>query len=390
MTSPPLVAEQPHFGRRLAGFTAWAYLGATLLGVVMRFDLVGVRSGLAFDHLLHAHSHTLYFGWAALGVLAAARASFRLPTSLLRWSTAILVATTPLLFLGFLATGYHPFTIAVSTVVMLAWYGVAAVWWSQCRHLEPLVALAFRYGLSYLVASSLGIWALAVIQATGGSDLAQSLAVHAFLLGFGWFLVFMVLGAVMFHRHRLGLSIGVGAVTRSLHGWAAVAWATFPLGVVGGPEVWGLGPIARVAGFVILIPSVAWIVAWWKAAQPGPTQLLHRVSAMWFGLATFTTAVAASTGSAALLAAGRQGVVIYLHAVFAGLVTPLLVLALSAQVPLLWLRVHHGGLAAMLIGLAMVTLGSAVLGMWVAAAGAVVLWFAGLGWAWPLLRGLGW
>src|SRR5688572_213338 len=64
------------FGRRLpralARNAVIAYIGATGLGAVMRFDLIGLRSGIPFDHLLHAHSHTLYFGWGALGLLAAA------------------------------------------------------------------------------------------------------------------------------------------------------------------------------------------------------------------------------------------------------------------------------------------------------------------------------
>jgi hypothetical protein len=70
-----------------------------------------------------------------------------------------------------------------------------------------------------------------------------------------------------------------------------------------------------------------------------------------------------------------------------GFVTPLLVMALSERTPWFWLAVHHGGLAAMVSGLAMVAIGPVVLGMSVAVAGAVVLWIAGLGWAWQLLRG---
>ena len=363
-----------------------AYLAATLLGVVMRFELVGMSFGIDFDHLLHAHSHTLYFGWAGLGLLAVARTRFREVTAPMRWSVAGLVALTPLLFLGFLATGYHPFTIAISTVVMLGWYVVAMGWWRQLASVDHVVAVAFRYGLVYLVGSSLGIWALAAVQATEGPALAENLAIHAFLAGFGWFFVFAVVGALLIHEDRLGLNLARTDVTRVLHWWAALAWITFPLGVVGGPEVWMLGPAARIAGLVSIVPGLWWVSLMWRGTHTSRNRLVLRSAALWFGLATLTTGTAAVLGSAALTAGGRQGVVIHLHALFAGFVTPLLAMALSRTVAGYALVAHHGALGVMLAGLVLVALGWVTVGMWVAAIGAVALWLAGVRWSAPIAR----
>lgn len=371
---------------RFARAAAAAYVAATLLGVVMRFELLGARSGIPFDHLLHAHSHTLYFGWAGLGILAAARAGLRV-TKPLRWAGVAVTMAVPFLYFGFLATGYAPFTIGASTAVMVGWYVVAGAWCRQLANFDPIAALAFRYGIVYLVASTLGIWALAGIQATGGTALAEDLAIHAFLLGFGWFVVFMVVGGVMAHQDRLGLAFGERATRWTLHGWAVAAWAVFPLGVVGGAEMTGLGPLARAAGIALMVPGLAWVVVVWRAAKHGPMQLLHRLSVLWFGLTIAATAAAAVLGSEGLHMAGRQGVVIFLHALFAGFVTPVLVVLISRRLPIGALWFHHAGLAVMVLGLVIIAAGGSLFGLRLAAAGAVSLWVAGIGWAVPIVRG---
>ena len=355
-----------------------SYLGATLLGLVMRFEFVGLGTGIAFDHLLHAHSHALYFGWMGLGLLAASLPIFD-PTPLRR-TVRLLVVLVPVMAAGFLAMGYHPVTIAVSTIVMFAWYVVMVVWWRGLGGLESIAALAYRYGIVYLGLASLGIWALAVVQASNGPALAEDLAIHAFLLGFGWFVVFGVVGSLMAARDRLGLSFSSPRLRFVLHAWGSAAWATFALGVSGGPEVWRLGPVARLAGVFLLVPAALFIGALSNASTERPIRRLMRLAALWFAVATVTTAGAAVGGTAALDAVGRQGVVIHLHATFVGFVTPLLVVVLAAAIPR-GLLAHHGSLAVMLSGLGVAASGKPVLGMWIAAVAAVALWLAGAVWS---------
>jgi hypothetical protein len=361
---------------------AVSYVAATLVGVVMRFELVGAGVGAPFDHLLHAHSHTLYFGWAALGALAGGMPTFPRVTPTLGRTAIGLVVGVPLLFVGFLVVGYSPVTIAVSTLVMVGWYLAAASWWRQTAGLDRTATVAFRGGLVYLVASSLGVWVLAALRAGGGgTTLQEGLAVHAFLVGFGWFFVFAVVGLLVQHAERLGLRLDVASVQRSLRWWLGLAWITFPLGVDGGPEVGGLGSAARLAGILLIVPGARWVWTMWRGAMPGPTRALHRLAAMWFGLATVGAAGAAVFGTPALVAAGRQGIVIHLHALFVGYVTSSLVLVLTDAAPNRALRLHHIGLSVMLVALALVPLSDPEPGLWMAAAGATVLWLAGVGWA---------
>lgn len=383
--SPEPSEPRKPLSRLLIRVAVFSYLGATLLGVVMRFEFVGARSGVPFDHLLHAHSHTLYFGWMALGLLAAGLPRFGRVTPALRRTAHTLVLFTPVLALGFLAVGYHAFTIAVSTAVMLGWYVVIVSWWRQLPPPESATSLAYRYALGYLAASSLGIWALAAIQATDGPALAQELAIDAFLLGFGWFVVFAITGSLMASRRQLGLTIDPHRLRAVLHGWGATAWATFALGVPGGPEVWGLGPTARLAGLLVIIPGSVFIHQLWTATTEPRLRLLIRLAALWFAVGLATTATAALGGSAALMAGGRQGVIIHLHATFVGFVAPLLVLALTPAKPRS-LYVHHAALAVMLFGLVIVATGEPRTGMWIAAIGAIALWMAGAAWARSIVR----
>lgn len=381
-TSLPLspVARLLSDGVGLCRVAAVFYVAATLLGVAMRFALAGRGVGVPFDHLLHAHSHTLYFGWAALGLLAGAIGTFSRVTKLLARTLIGMVAGVSLLFVGFLVTAYHPVTIILSGLVMLCWYLVAGSWWRQNARLGPTAAMAIRGGLVYLVVSSFGVWALGAIRASNGTALDEGLAVHAFLLGFGWFFVLTVVGLTFHHGKRLGLSLDEVGVRKALRWWMWSAWITFPLGVVGGPEVLGLGDAARLAGIVLLVPGFQWVRAVWKGALPGPNQILHRAAASWFALATITTAVVAVGGTPALLAAGRSGVVIYLHALFVGFVTPSLVLVLHRSRPQSALILHHMALAGMLVGLALVPLTPSAAGLWIAAGASVCLWLAGVWW----------
>lgn len=58
----------PTFLRLSVGF----YVLALALGLVLRVFFVAPFGGLVFQNAVHAHSHTLYFGWGALGILALA------------------------------------------------------------------------------------------------------------------------------------------------------------------------------------------------------------------------------------------------------------------------------------------------------------------------------
>lgn len=348
------------------------FLVASALGLVLRFGFLGLALPVPFDHLLHAHSHALYFGWAALAILAAA--AYAPPIR--RWAWAGL-GLIPLLTVAFLLQGYGPFSIAVSTTVMLVWYGAMVSWWRH-RGGDPL----FRASFVYVVLASAGIWVLAGLQATGhGDGLAPRLAIHAFLSTFAWSLV---LGTV-------ALAVQGGLIPRASGqrtiGWmGAFGWVLFPLGVVGGPEVPILGWAARGAAGAMVVPTVHWMKTLWRSH--GGTAM--RMAAAWLGIAVAGLLAAAAGGSSLLIAVGRPGIVIYLHALLLGYVSSVLIWYLSpSAVPQVGnaLSIHHLGVAVMLAGVAGPLAGFESLASdWAAAIGAVLVWGAAWGWSIPRWR----
>lgn len=372
--------------QRLLAFSVLAYLVSTSVGVVMRFEFLGLNTGIPFDHLLHSHSHTLYFGWAGLAILVLATDSLPARTRTLRWATIGIAVSMPPMFIGFLYLGYHPVTIAISTVVMLLWYATAFEWWRAARTMKGAGVRLLRGALGYLVASSLGIWVLAFLQASGvGTPLSEGLAVHAFLSGFAWFMILGIAGLVVSRYDNAVPRLGPGATSRAGVWWVSLAWITFPLGVSGGPEISGLGPLSRIAGILLLYPAWLWVRSVWSAAGRGGQGRLWRASAAWFALPALGAAAVGIGGSALLDVVGRQGVVIYLHALLAGFVTTVIVLLATASVPQRFLQLHSVALAVMLVGLGLLVFGEHSIGSSLAAWSALALWLAGIGWARPLL-----
>lgn len=348
----------------------------------MRFELLGPRTGIPFDHLLHAHSHTLYFGWAGLGVLVEAMRLLPGTSKGLRRTAILLALSIPAVFFGFLGLGYHPVTIAISTVVMFTWYLAAWLWWREARTLKGVGISLLRVAFGYLIGSSLGIWVLGILQASEtGTVLSEALAVHAFLLGFAWFLVLGVVGLIVANAHRLGLTVDDDVVRRALTWWAPLAILTFPLGVSGGPEVASLGPAARLAGLALLYPAWIWTRALWHAAPSGGRGRAWRATAIWFGASAVSTAVVSIGGTSALSAAGRHGVVLYLHVLLVGFISASLFALLPTRTSYGVVNAHHVTLGVMITGLALAMAGSVTTGLRLAAVGAVGLWGVGLVWA---------
>ncbi len=357
-----------------------SYIAATAVGVAMRLQYLGLSVPIPFDHLLHAHSHTLYFGWAGLAILSGAIAVAGRRLQSMNAAAAALLASPPALLIGFAALGYHPITIAISTVVMLVWYTVIVAWWISVRALRTTGHTALRAAMGYLVVASGGVWVLAGLQATGrGGALAESLAVHAFVGGFGWFMVLGVVGLLATNADQLNIHFEDATLRSVIRWWVPLAWLTFPLSVAGGPETPILGPVSRLAGLALLVPAWLWVRTLWNAS-PGRAATLWRMAAAWFALFSLTLASVAVVGSQALTAGGRQAVVIHLHALLVGFVTGSLAVIGLHNRPNAAIWYHHVALAVMLAGLLGVQLGAVQPGLWVAAGGAVVLWCTGVVW----------
>jgi len=371
--------------RSLLAWAAVAYLLSITLGFILRLHLVMPIPGVEYDHYLHAHSHTLYFGWVAVTVLALASqligASSR---STLRLGTGLLIGAGAM-FLAFLQGGYGPLSIAVSTAVMFGWYWAALWWWRRARGLRSTSHSYLRAAFGYMVASTFGIWVLAYLQASEtGTPLTEDLAIAAFLLGYSWFFIFSVLGLISGYGDLLGIHLDDAVLKRALRWAVPAAWITFPLGVVGGAETDILGFAARIAAVILLYPAWLWVRELWMTRK-----LVARTLAMWFAAATLLGA-AAVPGLSTPAVAARQPVVMYLHILLLGFVTGALIAigAAANRTPLTMWWVHHGGLAIMSLGLGMAslaTMGAAAAsllmpGLWIAVAGGLIIYASAFPW----------
>lgn len=372
------------------------YLVSIALGVVLRFYYLMPIEGLVFGHAIHAHSHTLYFGWAALGILALmyerVGATGRGARAVLWATVAIAIAT----FVSFLQGGYSLPSIVISSLSLLVWGAAAVVFFRAARGRRGLDVSLYRWGVVYLVIAVCFALSRVLFIALHTGPLAKSLAVFGFLNAFAWFFVLSITGLLVAHARAHRLHLPERALARMLHLVAPVAWLCFPLGVAG--EVGPLGVAARGAALVIALGAGTGAMALWRAGSLSPRgedRRALRWLGLWLGLEA-TLALGGALGLADVAVRSRHLVVAYLHVLLVGFVTFGLMTVARDRLGVrlgvaLW--AHNLGLALMLVGLAISgapALGVEPLpmrlGLVLAAIGGVVILAAGLGWAGAMVR----
>ncbi len=390
---------QPGWGmRHTLRLALGFYLLATALGLLLRVAFVQRVAGLDFSHALHAHSHTLYFGWVGLAVFALAfqriGAGGRAVSAVLASIAAISLAS----FFTFLQGGYSRPSIIVSSVALGVWLAAAGLWWRRARGQRGVDVAFLRAATVYLVlAVGAALARVGLLVAKVGDPLPGRLTVFAFLHCFAGFFLLAVMGLLIAEAPRLGVRFDEARLRRQLRVMAPLAWLTFPLGVAGGDEG-ALGLVARVAALVLLYPGALWVGNLWaSAASAGRTVRAGlRWLAVWFALKLGMEA-AGALGLAAWAVRQRHPSILFLHVVLLGFVTGgllLLVLPRLGRSLAPALTLHHLGLAGMSLGLGLTSLAGLGLpalvrpGLVLAAAGGggIVLACVGFTLGAPLLR----
>ncbi|MCP3142057.1 hypothetical protein [Pyxidicoccus xibeiensis] len=336
------------------------YLLATALGLLLRVAFVQRVAGLDFSHALHAHSHTLYFGWVGLAVfvLAFERVGARgRAVSAVLWSIAAISLAS---FLSFLEGGYSRASIIISSVALGVWLAAAALWWRRARGRQGVDVAFLRVGVVYLVlAVAAALARVGLMVAKVGGPQGGRLAVFAFLHCFAGFFLFCLMGLLVAEAPRLGARFDEARLRRQLCVMAPLAWLTFPLGVEGGASG-GLGLVARAAALVLLYPGALWAWNLWRAAEGAGRTVRGglRWLAVWFVLKLGMEG-AGALGLAAWAVRARHPTILFLHVVLLGVITGgllLLVLPRLGRSLSPALTLHHLGLAGMSTGLALTSL----------------------------------
>lgn len=378
---------------------------AALVGVFLRTKYVFPHflDSLKFGNLLHAHSHTMFFGWVTLALCGAiyrelarlrgAPLAGRRLVPLQWWGTVLASAGA---LVSFSVSGYSPLSIVFATINMVLWYTAVAVIWRNTPEDRPVWAGFYHAAAFYLALSTFGTWLLTVLQVTGhaGTPLWSTAPVYFYLSNFidGW-AVLGVTGLLYQMAAPLPTDRGYSLplAERQLRWQAALTLPAY-LHYLSGLQ---LPLVLRLAGAaataLLLLPALMMAYNLRGLFRPmsdkdarragGPiTLLLLRSAVVYFLVKAVGEAVSVLPGLDRLVygAGGRQWVVLGLHVTLFGVVS----LALMAERAR---QVHSGnalqtatsgvlvGLAAMLAFLLVVAAGPVV----PALAAHYRLWFEG-------------
>lgn len=313
---------------------AWVFLGvATGIGTLLRMHFVFPIPGFPYGNFLHAHSHVAFLGWVYNAFFALAVQFFVPAEHARRYWRFFLGAQVAVvgLMISFPIQGYARESIAFSTLHMV--FSVVFMASLLRRNVASPVARAFLWAASlFLFASCLGPLAVGPIMALGLHDTPW----HGLSIGYylhfqynGWFVFFLL--AVHFEgMHRRGAT-GFEGAARCALGWLAAGCVlTFALAALPmSPPLWvyvtaGGGAVLQVIGCWYLLRSVREGTV--AVGEPGARLLrwLAACALLLFLLKVVLQLLASWPGLEAL-ATNRFTVVAFMHLIFLGVVTPMLI-----------------------------------------------------------------
>jgi len=318
------------WGRERVFAVAWTFLlVVAVLGVTLRALVLWPVDGVRYAYVLHAHSHLGFLGWVFNAFVAVAWWQFagRVTDRFFRRLFVVLQVANVGMLASFPVQGYGPVSIAFSTLHMT---GSAVFAWRLWRRGEaaPLVRPWLRAALVFMLISGLGpltLGPLAAMDLRESPWYAMSIYFYLHFQYNGWF-VFFVLAAWM---QMSGVHPAVDA------GRVRLAWWGLAVGCVGSfalsalwmePPGWVFvvalgGGVAQVLGLAV-----------WLREFAGGTRRFGDRPGRWLAVLALAMLavkmvlqVVGAVPVAAALVNERFVVIGFLHLVFLGVVTPLLI-----------------------------------------------------------------
>lgn len=355
----------------LKGASLLLVLGVCL-GAVLRLGQVVPLGELGWANATHAHSHTLYWGWAGLALFALFFERLGVRGRAAGFALGGVALVGLLTFGVFWVWGYArpgvvlsassvvPFGLAIG----LTWRGLSRARGADVPFLRAavvFVALSYAAALSRVVLKVLHV----------DDPLFAALAVHGFLGTFGAFFTLGVMGLTVRWLGARG-----GPSLRLVLGFAGL----FPWGsllVVPGAQASALGVFFRVCAVLMAVPAVAWSWWAWTASRGAPwaQRVVVRSTALAWSTATLALALVA-LGAFQAFAAHRHAVILVVHLQTLGLLTTSVLAFLEARraTPRLELVVvHQASVGVLLAGLALATVWPLGSGLALAALGGALV-----------------
>ncbi len=347
--------ERPATDTALRAASVLLLLGAGL-GAVLRFAQLRPLEGLHVGNAVHAHSHTLYFGWAGLSLFALMFERVGATAKVVLGALAVFgVATFPV----FLIDGYGRVGVMLSAASVVPFGAAVVVFWRAARGFRTVDVAFLRVGAVFVVFAYVAALSRVVLKVAGVDSLVLgALAVHLFLGCFGAFFVLSLMGLVVH---------ATGDASPTLH-WVLRFAPLLPLpalSVVPGVDETPIGAMSRLAAVLMVVPASAW--CWW--ARRHDAVLRSSAVAWWLSVALLAAAAVDALPS---LPVQRHAVVAVVHLQTLGVVTTTLFWlferrrASPRSLPVL---VHQVAAALLLSGLVVAAFGPTRVGLVVAALG---------------------
>lgn len=237
-----------------------------LVGTLMRLSPF-LHLPLAYDHLLHAHSHTAFQGWVYTAMMLLLANLFLSKEQIQSGKYALQFKLTVVVIVGVLVTfamqGYGLYSIICSTLFQLLNYWFIFRFFKDARQLPASISLRWvKTGLWLGLLSSLAPFAIGALSAKGmGGSEAYNSAVYFFLhfqyngwfqfVALGLFIKWMEMGGVAFNpkwaRQFYGLFTVavVPAYLLSLLGMSFSQWVWVPAAMAALLQMLGLWAFYR-------------------------------------------------------------------------------------------------------------------------------------------------
>lgn len=301
------------------------FVVAASTGVLYRVgQAYGFTVGLELVNIRHAHSHTMYFGWAtpALFLFIGLRSGLRGLRRILVW----IIGAAILAYGLFLAFGYQvvdvgparmPISVVAATLNTLIWYVFAAAYFRGRTSSERSPPhMLWDASLAFLLLATMGALGLALLQPLGVDDPVWSMALTRVFLDLfseGWF-VLGVLGVAFgrfgFHAASRPFQTALLFVIVGLPFTFAV---DMPRSLVGQPLEWlARGGSLLVGLGLLILAGLLWLRIPWRSVWMVPVGFLA-VKAI--------AQVVGALGFAYWLADHHGVRVLYLHVMLLGFVS---------------------------------------------------------------------